>query len=777
MSEQGLPQHFIIDISELKNRPKFLKCVGFDAWHDYNTNPKVIELSLSVDNENFITWTTIYTELRAGLQMFEIDPLGRRYNYMKFTIKETFGGSKTYLNQVYLLEENPISKLNKQSFLSNTTEDSRNIYMQQQQYQAQQQLQNNSKFQQQKFGTGRYNRFSNNNTPNMNKSANEPIKFKQLQFNQQLEQLNSQSQLYNKLNSTSDRDIFDHQALTQNKQKSKDSSLNPRQQIESPQNYLNQNQNQILDQQNSQFNSGRNLVSFNNVGNNQNINNYLSAQSDTATFNNNNQISNQQQIKQNNRKHLYLQELEENEEQEILQQKNFNQQYYDRQNINMQANQQQYDNYNFRNQDNTPQHQYKQSQDSSITNLYAQQQEMEKNQQMYENPMSGQHKNNMQRQIYIMGDNDDEQNQNLDRKKVYYMSHLENNYSSSQNNQNMQNYQDLVHPQSLEFSVDQQGNSLQSSQRPQEKIQNSKQSDNHSINQNQIQQNINRISQQFEQNYQKQDNNEYNEKPQQINNQNQQLVVQKQQYEEDMKLLKKQIELHRELIQKEVSLEIEKLKVNMETNEQEQQVTNQTIKDLEEVVDKLQQNIAFIADKMVDIQQGFNTVREDLQKSLSASQQNFFQKFLGQTQPQTQNQSQNQQINEEINDDNQEQDQEYLQQHDIQQGQNNLNQGGNQEDQQLYETSKFNNEQNQDQNFVNEQQNQEQLLYEKNDDNYQEQDISIEQIIQSKVEQLEEILKLTMNSCMENISQKLENQIVNGQQFSTIYGQKIEIIE
>jgi hypothetical protein len=37
--------------------------------------------------------------------LFPIDPIGRKYNFVKLLIKETFGAAKTYINQVILLEE------------------------------------------------------------------------------------------------------------------------------------------------------------------------------------------------------------------------------------------------------------------------------------------------------------------------------------------------------------------------------------------------------------------------------------------------------------------------------------------------------------------------------------------------------------------------------------------------------------------------------------------------------------------------------------------------
>ncbi|KAL4473196.1 hypothetical protein ABPG72_015577 [Tetrahymena utriculariae] len=108
MTEEGMPQSVIIDISKLADRPKFFKCVAFDCWHDYKTNPSIIEFLVSTDNvKEYITWSTIYLELKEGLQVFQIDPLGRRYDFIKIIVKETYGGAKTYLNQVLLFEENP----------------------------------------------------------------------------------------------------------------------------------------------------------------------------------------------------------------------------------------------------------------------------------------------------------------------------------------------------------------------------------------------------------------------------------------------------------------------------------------------------------------------------------------------------------------------------------------------------------------------------------------------------------------------------------------------
>jgi hypothetical protein len=35
MSQPGLPQSFTLDLGGMSERPKFIKCFGFDCWHDY----------------------------------------------------------------------------------------------------------------------------------------------------------------------------------------------------------------------------------------------------------------------------------------------------------------------------------------------------------------------------------------------------------------------------------------------------------------------------------------------------------------------------------------------------------------------------------------------------------------------------------------------------------------------------------------------------------------------------------------------------------------------
>ena len=45
-----------------------------------------------------------------GFQFFEIDEIQEEFRYLKIMINQTFGGLKTYLNQICLLERNPNSQ-------------------------------------------------------------------------------------------------------------------------------------------------------------------------------------------------------------------------------------------------------------------------------------------------------------------------------------------------------------------------------------------------------------------------------------------------------------------------------------------------------------------------------------------------------------------------------------------------------------------------------------------------------------------------------------------
>lgn len=108
LSEEGLPQEIIIDLSTLESRPKEINCIGIYCWHAYPTNPKLIEISISKDKKHFDILGNFDLCLKPGTQLFDIDPLSPDdVLYLKLIIKETFGGKKAYINNVFLYEAMP----------------------------------------------------------------------------------------------------------------------------------------------------------------------------------------------------------------------------------------------------------------------------------------------------------------------------------------------------------------------------------------------------------------------------------------------------------------------------------------------------------------------------------------------------------------------------------------------------------------------------------------------------------------------------------------------
>ena len=90
------------------------KAFGIYCWHAYNTNPKLIELYFSKDNITYALCGNFSVSLvnfifikKIGSQFFNFkSPVDAKKNkYMKIMIKETFGGTKTYLNQVFLFDD------------------------------------------------------------------------------------------------------------------------------------------------------------------------------------------------------------------------------------------------------------------------------------------------------------------------------------------------------------------------------------------------------------------------------------------------------------------------------------------------------------------------------------------------------------------------------------------------------------------------------------------------------------------------------------------------
>ena len=112
LSESNLPQIIIIDVSKIKKIPikKQFDFFGVYLWHQYLSNPKQIEFYLANSLNKFFLVGIFELNFQNGYQIFKID--NSNYNidvegkikYIKIIINENFGGARTYLNQVFLLD-------------------------------------------------------------------------------------------------------------------------------------------------------------------------------------------------------------------------------------------------------------------------------------------------------------------------------------------------------------------------------------------------------------------------------------------------------------------------------------------------------------------------------------------------------------------------------------------------------------------------------------------------------------------------------------------------
>ena len=115
ISKEELPQEIIINISRsfFKQYPKKLSAIGIYCWHAYPTNPKLVEILISKNNDdNYISFGNFDLCLKPGRQLLQLDEENdtdylntENNNYsIKILIKETYGDKRTYINNIYLYE-------------------------------------------------------------------------------------------------------------------------------------------------------------------------------------------------------------------------------------------------------------------------------------------------------------------------------------------------------------------------------------------------------------------------------------------------------------------------------------------------------------------------------------------------------------------------------------------------------------------------------------------------------------------------------------------------
>ena len=142
LSEEFLPQEIILNINKnyFKYFPKKLSTIGIYCWHAYSTNPKLIEILISInDSNNYISLGNFDLGLKPGMQLLQLDEdllLDNDENklkeniFIKIIIKETFGGKRTYINNLSLYEDIDLSTMNLKSIQEvNDEEDTSVVYL------------------------------------------------------------------------------------------------------------------------------------------------------------------------------------------------------------------------------------------------------------------------------------------------------------------------------------------------------------------------------------------------------------------------------------------------------------------------------------------------------------------------------------------------------------------------------------------------------------------------------------------------------------------------
>jgi len=111
LSEKNVPQTIIINLSRMIKSPNnYFKYFGIYCWHAYTTNPKTIQISFSENNNKYFLIGEFELNMSPSPQFFQIDNITIKKNikkikFLKLIIKETFGGNRTYINQIFLYDD------------------------------------------------------------------------------------------------------------------------------------------------------------------------------------------------------------------------------------------------------------------------------------------------------------------------------------------------------------------------------------------------------------------------------------------------------------------------------------------------------------------------------------------------------------------------------------------------------------------------------------------------------------------------------------------------
>ena len=119
LSSENLPQEIILNLSSkyLISFPQKISAIGIYCWHAYPTNPKLVEIQISKNGIVFNSLGNFELCQKPGQQLFQLDDSlniidENGFISIKIIIKETFGGKRTYINNLYLYEEINYDNLN-----------------------------------------------------------------------------------------------------------------------------------------------------------------------------------------------------------------------------------------------------------------------------------------------------------------------------------------------------------------------------------------------------------------------------------------------------------------------------------------------------------------------------------------------------------------------------------------------------------------------------------------------------------------------------------------
>ena len=111
LTETGLPQWMSLSLLGMgdenrKNKELVIKTIGWQCWHPYSTNPKSVSLHVSRDGSRFRLWDTFDGPQKRGVHLFQCSPIAIAiYPYISIEISETHGGDSTYMNRLFLYED------------------------------------------------------------------------------------------------------------------------------------------------------------------------------------------------------------------------------------------------------------------------------------------------------------------------------------------------------------------------------------------------------------------------------------------------------------------------------------------------------------------------------------------------------------------------------------------------------------------------------------------------------------------------------------------------